>query len=334
MAGRRKDFVQREGDHPPPPSSAPGGSGYNTRSRVVSAVPAASSPAKAAVEAPAASVEGIRHSFTPGLILHLQIRHEAAEEGGAAVAVEGGSAGEARGGVAEGAGEDLAAAPREEGDGEEVLAAAEGGDAEPAAAGPAVAAESTEVAAVTERGNGVEAEGSAGGEEAAAATGAPDSEAASESAMAMAAETAPAATSAEPEKASSEQEVRGGDSAAAVGSGEAEAVQLSREDIKGALERYGVIRYIDFRRGEDSGYVRFEDPGAVADALASPGGANGFHIKGHVAAARKLEGDEEAAYWAKVWGEQDRRREAGGTFSDRGGRRGGRSVARCLLMPL
>ncbi|OVA20341.1 RNA recognition motif domain [Macleaya cordata] len=58
-----------------------------------------------------------------------------------------------------------------------------------------------------------------------------------------------------------------------------------REDIKNALHRFGTVKYVDFRMGADSGYVRFEEPeaGQKARAAAVLAEEGGLIVKNYIA---------------------------------------------------
>ncbi|XP_059645411.1 la protein 1 [Cornus florida] len=102
-----------------------------------------------------------------------------------------------------------------------------------------------------------------------------------------------------------------------------------REDLKGVFQKFGTVKYIDFRMGEDSGYIRFEEPGAVqkartAAALAEEGG---LVVKNYIATLDPVTGDAEREYWSVLRGSQDKRKENWsnrGRGGGRGGQRGGR----------
>ncbi|KAL2649957.1 hypothetical protein R1flu_018085 [Riccia fluitans] len=122
--------------------------------------------------------------------------------------------------------------------------------------------------------------------------------------------------------------------------------QVSREDIKEALKKFGKINFVDFSRGDKAGFVRFEKPEeaqqARAAAVLSPDG--GFLIKDHVVSLNAVEGEAEKDYWKKLREGQGKRREnvnrggfndsrgrggrSGGKFGGKGGRGGGRDGGR------
>lgn len=91
---------------------------------------------------------------------------------------------------------------------------------------------------------------------------------------------------------------------------EVETNQITREDIKNVLNKFGRVKYVDYSRGGTSGYVRFETPeGAqkarTAAVLAEEGGLS---IRDHIATLEAVEGEAEKEYWAKVRGAQDKMR--------------------------
>lgn len=103
--------------------------------------------------------------------------------------------------------------------------------------------------------------------------------------------------------------------------------KITREDLKQIMKKYGTVKYVDYSMGEDSGYVRFEQPEAsqkarAAAVLAEEGG---LIVKNFVAVLEAVDGDAERDYWAKLRGLQGKRREYSGNNRGRGGRgRGGR----------
>ncbi|PSR91248.1 La protein [Actinidia chinensis var. chinensis] len=100
-----------------------------------------------------------------------------------------------------------------------------------------------------------------------------------------------------------------------------------REDLKAVFQKYGTVKFIDFTRGADSGYIRFEEPEAAqkaraAGALAQEGG---LVVKNYIAALDPVTGEAEKEYWSLLRGNQERHRESVGNRG-RGGKhyRGGR----------
>ncbi|KAI3995993.1 hypothetical protein MKX01_037490 [Papaver californicum] len=100
-----------------------------------------------------------------------------------------------------------------------------------------------------------------------------------------------------------------------------------REDIKNLLQQFGTVRYIDYKMGEESGYVRFEEPeaGQKARAAAVLAEEGGLIVKNYIAFFEAVVGDAEKEYWSLLRGGQDKRWESKGNRG-RGGRsfRGGR----------
>ncbi|CAK9867441.1 unnamed protein product [Sphagnum jensenii] len=101
--------------------------------------------------------------------------------------------------------------------------------------------------------------------------------------------------------------------------------ELSREAIKGALAKFGVIRYVDYAKGDTSGFVRFDQPEEAqklrAAAVMAPEG--GLTIGNQLVTFEALEGEAEKDYWKKLRQGQGLKREYGGGRGG-GGRRGGR----------
>lgn len=111
---------------------------------------------------------------------------------------------------------------------------------------------------------------------------------------------------------------------------------VSREDIKEVFEPYGEVSWVDFRRGDSEGYIRFAEADMVVaarDAMAE----SKTEFGGKLPTFSILEGEEEDVYWKEVWIKKDmaiennkkRRRESGGRggrgkrFRGRGRGRGG-----------
>ncbi|KAG0609440.1 hypothetical protein M758_8G184800 [Ceratodon purpureus] len=116
--------------------------------------------------------------------------------------------------------------------------------------------------------------------------------------------------------------------------GEGEGEKLSREDIKEGLAKFGTIKYVDYAKGKESGFLRFADPAEAqklreAAAVESKGGMT---IANHLVTFEALEGEAEEEYWKKVKeGQGQRKRDfsggrgfGGGRGRGGGGRRGGR----------
>ncbi|CAM8889800.1 unnamed protein product [Rhodiola kirilowii] len=104
---------------------------------------------------------------------------------------------------------------------------------------------------------------------------------------------------------------------------------VMREDLKKVFQKFGTVKFIDFKIGEESGYIRFEDPSGsqkarAAAVLAEDGGLT---IKNFIAALEPLTGDAEKEYWSALRGNQEKVRDNKGGGRGRGGRfnRGGRN---------
>ncbi|KAI4337472.1 hypothetical protein L6164_015886 [Bauhinia variegata] len=96
---------------------------------------------------------------------------------------------------------------------------------------------------------------------------------------------------------------------------------VMREDLKGVFEKFGTVKYIDFKIGADSGYIRFEesDAGQKARAAAVLSEKGGLVVKNYIATLDPVTGEAEREYWSAIRGNQEKHRE---NKSSRG--RGGR----------
>uniref|UniRef100_A0A5B7BC87 Putative la protein 1 n=1 Tax=Davidia involucrata TaxID=16924 RepID=A0A5B7BC87_DAVIN len=101
-----------------------------------------------------------------------------------------------------------------------------------------------------------------------------------------------------------------------------------REDLKIIFQKFGTVKFIDFKIGADSGYIRFEEPGAAQKARAAAVLAEegGLIVKNYIATLNPVTGEAEREYWSLLRGNQDRWRENRGNNRGRGGRnnRGGK----------
>ncbi|KAF8400800.1 hypothetical protein HHK36_014102 [Tetracentron sinense] len=100
-----------------------------------------------------------------------------------------------------------------------------------------------------------------------------------------------------------------------------------REDLKDVFQRFGTVKFVDYRIGADSGYIRFEEPEAAQKARAAAVlvEEGGLIVKNSIASLEAVTGEAEKEYWGLLRGNQDRYRENKGGRG-RGGRynRGGR----------
>ncbi|WJX10080.1 hypothetical protein P8452_00845 [Trifolium repens] len=94
-----------------------------------------------------------------------------------------------------------------------------------------------------------------------------------------------------------------------------------REDLKVVFQKFGDVKYIDFNMGDESGFIRFDEPEAAQKARAAAvlSEIGGLVVKNFIAILDPVTGEAEKEYWSKLRGKQDQRRES---FSNRG--RGGR----------
>ncbi|KAI9106598.1 hypothetical protein K1719_022126 [Acacia pycnantha] len=97
-----------------------------------------------------------------------------------------------------------------------------------------------------------------------------------------------------------------------------------REDLKGVFEKFGCVKFVDFKIGADSGYIRFEEPEAAQKARAAAVLAEkgGLAVKNFIATLDPVSGDAEREYWSLLRGDQDKRRDSRNSRGRGGGRRG------------
>ncbi|XP_047068210.1 la protein 1-like [Lolium rigidum] len=95
---------------------------------------------------------------------------------------------------------------------------------------------------------------------------------------------------------------------------------ITREDFKEYFAKFGTVRYVDFSKGDDSGYLRFEESKAAekARALAALSDEGGLIMKGHLVTLEPVSGQAEKDYWSEIKGGQGKYKE--NNRSNRGGR--------------
>ena len=96
--------------------------------------------------------------------------------------------------------------------------------------------------------------------------------------------------------------------------------------LKSAFESFGKIKFVDFKQGEKSGFLRFQDEKVAAKIIESIQGGNAIEVQGDACLLELVGGDEEKSYWEAIdrrakkdRDRQDRKRNK----RDRGGGRGG-----------
>ncbi|XP_019438407.1 PREDICTED: la protein 1-like isoform X1 [Lupinus angustifolius] len=100
-----------------------------------------------------------------------------------------------------------------------------------------------------------------------------------------------------------------------------------REDLKSIFEKFGTVKYIDFKIGEESGYIRFDEAEAAQKARAAAvlSEKGGLIVKNFVAILDPVSGEAEKEYWTLLRGNQkDRHQNFKGNRGRGGGRHGGR----------
>ncbi|KAK7352849.1 hypothetical protein VNO80_18279 [Phaseolus coccineus] len=95
---------------------------------------------------------------------------------------------------------------------------------------------------------------------------------------------------------------------------------VSREDLRSVFEKFGTVKYIDFKIGEVSGYIRFEETEAAQKARAAAviSEKGGLAVKNFIAILDPVTGEAEREYWSQLRGNQGKHRE----FKNKQGRGG------------
>ncbi|XP_010437867.1 PREDICTED: la protein 1 [Camelina sativa] len=96
-----------------------------------------------------------------------------------------------------------------------------------------------------------------------------------------------------------------------------------REDLKAVFGKFGDVKFVDFKMGSETGYLRFDEPEAsqkarAAAVLAKEGG---LAVKNFIAVLEPVTGETEKEYWTLL---RSKDRFDKGGRGGRGGRRGGR----------
>ncbi|VFQ73222.1 unnamed protein product [Cuscuta campestris] len=83
-----------------------------------------------------------------------------------------------------------------------------------------------------------------------------------------------------------------------------------RDDLKSLFQKFGTVKYVDFKTGSDSGYIRFEKAEAAQKARAAAvfAAEGGLSVKNFIATLDPVTGDAEKEYWSRLSGGQDRQR--------------------------
>lgn len=77
--------------------------------------------------------------------------------------------------------------------------------------------------------------------------------------------------------------------------------KVSREDIRDYFKRFGTIKFVDFSIGDESGYIRFEDPDSSVKARAAAVLVEGgLIVKKHVVTLEAVTGEAEKEYWSSL----------------------------------
>ncbi|XP_073050878.1 la protein 1-like isoform X1 [Primulina eburnea] len=102
-----------------------------------------------------------------------------------------------------------------------------------------------------------------------------------------------------------------------------------REDLKHIFNKFGNVKFVDFKFKSDSGYIRFEDAEAVQKArtAAAISEKGGLVVKNFITILDPLTGDAEKEYWSLLREKQGRHHDNHQSNHRRGGKhkRGGRN---------
>ncbi|KAJ0964777.1 hypothetical protein J5N97_025915 [Dioscorea zingiberensis] len=121
-----------------------------------------------------------------------------------------------------------------------------------------------------------------------------------------------------------EDEAKKGESEKDAATGDKDNV-VTREDLKEIFKRFGTVKYVDFRMGEESGYIRFEDSDSAVKARATAVLVEGgLTVKNCTVTLEALTGEAEKEYWDLLRGNQERTRENKGGRGRGRGHKGGR----------
>ncbi|VAH33760.1 unnamed protein product [Triticum turgidum subsp. durum] len=137
-------------------------------------------------------------------------------------------------------------------------------------------------------------------------------------------EKAPENTDAKEEKSADAEELKGSDAQSVKKDdkslSENDKEPVSREDFKEYFAKFGTVRYVDFSKGDISGYLRFEESTAAekARAFAALADEGGLVMKGHLVTLEPVSGQAEKDYWSGIKGGQGRFNN--NNRSNRGGR--------------
>ncbi|XVE71058.1 hypothetical protein DITRI_Ditri10aG0119600 [Diplodiscus trichospermus] len=100
-----------------------------------------------------------------------------------------------------------------------------------------------------------------------------------------------------------------------------------REDLKDVFQKFGTVKYVDFKVGDDKGYIRFDTPEAAQKARAAAVLAKegGLVVKNFIATLEPVTGDAEREYWGLLRGNQEKHK-GNRRFQSKGGKhyRGGK----------
>ncbi|CAI5483523.1 unnamed protein product [Closterium sp. Yama58-4] len=95
---------------------------------------------------------------------------------------------------------------------------------------------------------------------------------------------------------------------------------VTREECRFVFEKFGIVKFVEYKAGDLTGFIRFETPeGPIKASNKAKSAPAALTIKGYPVTVHILEGEEEAAYWSKLRDGQKKRKDFGGRFGGGGG---------------
>lgn len=85
---------------------------------------------------------------------------------------------------------------------------------------------------------------------------------------------------------------------------------VMREDLKSVFQKFGTVKFVDFKIGEESGYIRYDEPEAAQKARAAAvlSEEGGLTVKNYIANLEPVTGEAEREYWSLLRGNQEKHR--------------------------
>ncbi|CAI7891908.1 unnamed protein product [Closterium sp. NIES-53] len=88
---------------------------------------------------------------------------------------------------------------------------------------------------------------------------------------------------------------------------------VTREECRFVFEKFGIVKFVEYKAGDLTGFIRFETPeGPIKANNKAKSAPAALTIKGYPVTVNILDGEEEAAYWSKLRDGQKKRKDFGG----------------------